>query len=116
MALSHLHDRCWISLIIMLCTVVSSRGATNYDESKVGTYTLPDPLVMQDGQRVTSPDQWNAQRRPEIVKLFEENQYGRCPPKPGDLHFDVFDNDASALDGKAIRRQVTVFFSGKTDG
>ena len=45
----------------------------NYDEAATGdgTYTLPDPLVMLNGQRVTSPEQWFNHRRPEILRLFE---------------------------------------------
>jgi hypothetical protein len=46
-----------------------------------------------------------------VVKLFEENQFGRCPGRPVDLSFDVFDKATPAFDGKAIRRQVTVYFT-----
>src|SRR3954452_21888857 len=59
----------------------------NYDESKVGTYTLPDPLVMANGKPVRDAKTWYAERRPEIVRLFEENQFGRAPGKPADLWF-----------------------------
>src|SRR6476661_9243172 len=41
---------------------------SNYDESKVGTYTLPDPLRLQNGQPVRDADTWARQRRPEILK------------------------------------------------
>ena len=33
-------------------------AATNYDESKVPRYTLPDPLELSDGQRVTDARTW----------------------------------------------------------
>lgn len=88
----------------------------NYDESKVGSYTLPDPLVMQNGQRVTSAEEWMTKRRPEIVRLFEENQYGKTPGRPAKMTFDVFDKGTPALDGKAIRRQVTIYFTGEKTG
>src|SRR5262245_53752576 len=52
---------------------------SNYDESKVPPYTLPDPLVMKSGQRVTSANMWRRQRRPELLRLYEENIYGRVP-------------------------------------
>jgi hypothetical protein len=32
------------------------------------------------------------------------------------MKFEVFDNDPKALNGKAIRRQVAVYLTGKTDG
>src|SRR5215510_11997690 len=37
---------------------------SNYDESKVPAYTLPDPLVMADGKRVTDAQTWRTRRRP----------------------------------------------------
>ena len=83
----------------------------NYDEAKVGTYTLPDPLVLANGKPVRDAKTWNEKRRPEIVRLFEENQYGRAPGRPAAMSFDVFDKGTPAFDGKAIRRQVTVHFS-----
>ena len=33
----------------------------NYDEAKVPKYTLPDPLVMQNGERVTDAETWRTQ-------------------------------------------------------
>ena len=94
----------------------TARAADNLDEDKVGTYTLPDPLVMQDGQSVRDAETWIAKRRPEILHLFEENMQGRIPPRPENMSFDVFDVDQHALDGKAIRKQITVNFFGQPDG
>ena len=37
---------------------------SNYSEDKVPPYTLPDPLVLSDGQKVTSPEVWAKKRRP----------------------------------------------------
>jgi hypothetical protein len=88
----------------------------NYDESRVGTYTLPDPLVLADGKPVRDAKTWNQKRRPEIVRLFEENQFGRSPGRPAGMSFDVFDKGTPAFDGKALRRQVTVYFSPNKTG
>jgi hypothetical protein len=54
-------------------------NAVNYDESKVGAYRLPDPLVMQDGRKVTTAAMWWKERRPELVQLFDKDVYGRVP-------------------------------------
>jgi hypothetical protein len=87
----------------------------NYDEALVGTYTLPDPLKLLSGKSVRNTHAWTQVRRPEIVRLFEENQFGRAPARPAGMTFDVFDKGTPALNGKAIRRQVTIYFSpGKT--
>ena len=83
----------------------------NYDEDKVGTYKLPAPLTMADGKPVRDAKTWTEKRRPELVRLFEENQYGRAPGRPADMSFDVFDEGTPAFDGKATRRQVTIYFS-----
>src|SRR5262245_23128940 len=83
----------------------------NYDESRVGTYTLPDPLTLNSGARVRDAKTWIKKRRPEIVRLFEENQFGRSPGRPAGMSFDVFDKGTTAFDGKALRKQVTIYFS-----
>jgi hypothetical protein len=52
----------------------------NYDESKANPYpTLPDPLVMKNGKKVTTPKMWWDRRRPEIVEDFDREIYGRMP-------------------------------------
>jgi hypothetical protein len=54
-------------------------NAANYDEKKVGTYTLPDPLRLNDGTPVTTPAMWWQQRRPQLVEIFDHDIYGRIP-------------------------------------
>ncbi|MBV8857467.1 MAG: acetylxylan esterase [Acidobacteria bacterium] len=88
----------------------------NYDEALVGNYTLPDPLVLSSGKRVRDKQTWYGKRRPEIVRLFEEQQFGRSPGRPAGMSFDVFDKGTPALGGKAIRRQVTIYFSRDKSG
>jgi len=83
----------------------------NYTEAKVGAYTLPHVLKLDDGRPVRDAATWFEKRLPQIVRLFEENQYGRCPGRPADMSFDVFDKGAPAFGGKATRRQVTIHFS-----
>ncbi len=88
----------------------------NYTEAKVGTYTLPDALKLANGKPVKDKKTWVEKRRPEIIRLFEENQYGKMPGRPADMSFDVFDKGTPAFDGKAIRRQVTIYFSKDKTG
>jgi (4-O-methyl)-D-glucuronate---lignin esterase len=88
----------------------------NYDEALVGSYTLPEALVLADGKPVRDAKTWSQKRRPELVRLFEENQFGRTPGRPASMSFDVFDKGTPALDGKALRRQVTVYFSADKNG
>ncbi|MGC4101241.1 alpha/beta hydrolase family protein [Ferruginibacter sp.] len=86
----------------------------NYEEDSVGTYTLPALLTLQNGQPVTTAKIWKEKRRPELLQLFETIQYGKMPGKPAELHFDVFDKGTPAFNGKATRKQVTVYFTSDT--
>jgi hypothetical protein len=88
----------------------------NYTESLAGTYTLPNPLVLANGKPVKDAKTWMEKRRPEIVKLFEENQFGRAPGRPADMSFKVFDKGTPAFDGKATRKQVTIYLSKDKSG
>ena len=54
----------------------------NYDESLANPYpNLPDVLTLKNGQKVTTPDMWWKQRRPEIVEDMEREVYGRVPAR-----------------------------------
>ena len=83
----------------------------NQDETKVPPYILPDPLVRPDGKRITSSQQWLQYQRAAMLKLFGDNVYGRMPGKPQNMWFKVYSVDSNALQGKAIRKQVTIFFN-----
>src|SRR5678816_1831938 len=78
----------------------------NYQEEKVGEYTLPDLLVSADGTRIETAKAWTTKRRPELAKLVEEIQFGKMPPRPPTLRFDVVDKGTPAFNGKALRKQV----------
>jgi hypothetical protein len=91
--------------------------AGQYDESKVPKYSLPDPLVMLNGKKVKDTKTWKEKRRPETLKLFETNVYGRTMVgRPREMTWQVTSIDRNALDGAAITKNVTIYFAGKTDG
>ena len=83
----------------------------NYDEAKVGTYELPDPLMSKSGQRTSDSTHWIYERRPEILSLFESEQFGKVPPAPGKLNFEITEQGNQALGGKAIRKQVSIYLT-----
>ena len=106
---------CWVIAAMLMGVSASAQSPrANYDESQVGTYVLPDPLVFNNGQPVRSARDWQ-RRRGEIVELFEANVFGRSP-KPKRTTFKVFDVDKTALGGRAVRKQVTIYFSTKKNG
>src|SRR6266404_2401821 len=48
---------------------------------------LPDPLVMFNGERITSKEQWVNQRRPELKELFQYYMYGYLPAAPEKVEY-----------------------------
>ena len=85
--------------------------ATTTDEARVRPYVLPDPLVLANGVRVRDASTWVARRRPELLREFESLEFGRAPGRPAGERFDVFDRGTPALGGKAVRKQVTIYFA-----
>jgi (4-O-methyl)-D-glucuronate---lignin esterase len=63
--------------------------AANTDEAKANPYKLPDPLVLNNGKRVTTAKMWWTQRRPEIVEAFDREIYGRVPANVPTVHWEV---------------------------
>jgi lysophospholipase L1-like esterase len=61
-----------------------------FDEAKANPYhdSMPDPLTMNDGTKVTSPAHWPT-RRAELVELFEREVYGRIPPKVPKISWEI---------------------------
>jgi len=82
----------------------------NYTEANVPHYTLPDPLTSLNGEEIADTKTWNEQRRAEIMRLFEKNQFGRALGNPKDVSFVVFDKLTPVFEGKALRKQVTMRF------
>jgi len=99
--------------LMSLATTSAFAQEANYDESKVGQYTLPDPLVCSDGTPVKDAEAWRQKRRPEILKLFEEYMYGKAPGKPQSMTFMTMSVAKDALNGLATRKEVTVYFTGR---
>jgi hypothetical protein len=88
----------------------------NYNENIIEPYTLPDPLSLIDGQAVTDSAAWYNVRRPEILRLFENNQFGRSPGPPENMSIKVFDKGTPVFDNLAIRKQLTICFSKDSSG
>lgn len=105
----------FLQVLVCFMTVLSSAAfaqkkfVPNYDETKIPAYTLPDPLVTDAGDKVVNAAQWNQQRRPELVKAFESQVYGRGPAACKISH-QLVSTKSDAVNGKAVRREVDVFF------
>src|SRR5215218_5441010 len=73
---------------------------------------LPDPLVCLDGTRVTTAEQWEDQRRPELKALFQHYMYGTFPPARfvGIPDYKVEREEGNYFGGKATKKEVTIRF------
>lgn len=100
-------------ILYLLSLVVSSSvlaQKTNRDELLVPAYVLPALLTTGSGKMVNTTAMWEKSRKPELLKLFSENVYGKTPDKKIPLTFVTKSVDSSTLGGKAIRKEVTIFF------
>lgn len=104
-------------VLITLLAIPSAAMAqeANYDEAKVGSYSLPDPLIFRSGKPVRNQNEWRA-RRKEILELFETQVYGRIPKTATRIRWEVTSTESKALDGQATRKEITVFLTGDRGG
>lgn len=78
---------------------------SNYDEGKVGPYTLPDPLVLKDGRPVRDAKAWQDERRSQILKDYETEIYGRVPAGAPKVTFEA-GAPAPMLEGAAVSKEI----------
>ncbi|MEX2215338.1 MAG: hypothetical protein WD768_14495 [Phycisphaeraceae bacterium] len=71
---------------------------------------FPDPLVTLDGARITTKEQWEAKRRPELKHLFQHYMYGYFPSAPERITAKVVAEDKNYLGGKATKKLVNIAF------
>ncbi len=71
---------------------------------------LPDPLVTFDGSRISTYDEWNTKRRPELKTLFEHYMYGRYPKRPEHVTGKVLFEDHEAFEGAGTLGEVELTF------
>ena len=88
---------------------------SNYDETKTGTYTLPDPLTTSAGRPVRDANAWRS-RRAEILALYESNIYGRIPPTAPKVTWQAAQTDPKARDGAAVRKKIVGAVGSNADG
>lgn len=105
--------------IIAVLTILGSKFAfaqsafvANYDETKVGAYSLPNPLQKPDGSLVKTQLEWKKQRT-YLLKLLADNEYGILPTAKVSVSYKVLEIKGNALDGKAIRKRIELVFANK---
>ena len=80
----------------------SAPNAANSDEAKATQYTsLPDPLVLKNGKKVTDAKTWWNKRRPEIAEDFNKEIYGRVPKNTPKVNWEVTSTSDTVIGGIA---------------
>jgi hypothetical protein len=79
---------------------------SNYEEARVSPYSLPDALVSSDHTPVGDAHTWLTKRRPEIVRLYETEIFGRIPATAPRVTWRVVERDVRARDGAAVSKRI----------
>ncbi len=96
----------FFAILLLTSSMLHGQGfVANIDESKIPAYTLPDPLIFNNGQPVKNRQEWKI-RRVELIKIFENEVYGKTPAGKVQLSSSLLSEDAGALGGKAVRREI----------
>ena len=102
--------------LLMTATIAgqNKNAPVNYDESKVPAFEVPDVLRSADGQSIKTVKEWEKKRRPELLRLFGEQEYGLTPQNTGiKVKYELLASNPKAMDGLATQKQVLFKFTGK---
>ena len=74
----------------------------NYDETKANAFmSLPDALILKNGQRVTTRALWS-RRRAELIEDFEREVYGRIPKNVPRVTWKVIASDTGTVGSRRV--------------
>src|SRR5581483_2742347 len=95
-----------VAILLLLLGTPMTRAADFPPPEKLPSHPgLPDPLVMFDGTRVTTKEQWETKRRPELKALFQHYMYG-ARPKDSGVQATLVHDDGKAFGGKATLMEI----------
>lgn len=84
-----------------------------YSEKQVPFYELPDPLVTIEGKKVSTVEEWQNVRRPQIMGMFASTIYGRVPvpESPIEVEYEIQTEDKEFFDGRCTKKIVLATYS-----
>jgi hypothetical protein len=85
-----------------------SQIPANYDESKVPALALPDPFVSEKGKLIQTVADWETIRRPEIMRLFQNEVYGQIPKDFDRISFKIVNETANPYADIAELEEVNI--------
>ena len=73
----------------------------------------PELMKTFAGEKVSTREQWERVRAPELLKEFSQEEYGVRPvERPATLAFEKAEPDAVMMNGKAVRKRIRVMYAG----
>lgn len=108
-------SRIFCFLIILLIAGPQLFAQVNYDEASIPFYTLPEILTTEKGERINSTDEWERIRRPEVLQIFKDQMFGEVPDQNLKVSHTLTDIDETALEGKAIRKNIQMLIVKEED-
>jgi len=104
----------WLVMVAII-GMTMAEPSVNFNEARVAPYRLPELLKTAQGEPITTASQWT-RRRAELLRLFEDEIYGRSPDRPDRLRFVITSIEPAALHGLATRREVTLYLAKNGTG
>ncbi len=104
----------WLTIVFIGAQVILM-GQINYEEKLVPDYTLPNPLITNQGVPINNMKDWLEIRRPEILQQFAELMFGKVPTDLSIVTtFKQTKQVLNAIDGKAVLKEIELSFSNGT--
>ena len=72
----------------------------------MNSYALPDPLVLNNGQKVMDSKDWWEKRRPEIVEDFDREIYGRLPDNIPQVNWKIISEKDTVIGNYPIKEKM----------
>jgi len=103
-----MYSKILITTFLISCLLINGIAQIITKESEVPDYQLPELLLTNSGETVSTISQWERIRRPEIFQLLEKQVYGKSPTVPINLPSNSTNSRDRFLNGKASMKEFTI--------
>lgn len=101
------------NIVVVVSSLLVAQGAFAEFRQPPTPKNVPELLVSSSGEAISTREQWERVRRPEVVRALLEQEYGIRPvERPADLSFAETAAPEECCGGKAIRKRVRATYSG----
>ena len=96
-----------------ICAYAQQPFEANYDETNVGNFTLPDPMMRPDGSKVANKKEWEKQRM-YWLSLYQQFMFGKMPTQKVNQSSKLLSRTI-IMNGKAVQYVWRLSFERKHD-